>query len=39
MSAEIFRFAKKLAKIVFSRYPNLFLGKDLDSVRVEAGIP
>jgi thymidylate synthase (FAD) len=34
--AEIFRFSKKLARICFMRWPNLFLGKDLDGVRKEA---
>ena len=33
--AEIFRFARKLARICFARWPNLFLGKDLDGVRAE----
>jgi thymidylate synthase ThyX len=33
--AEIFRFAKVLARICFARWPNLFLGKDLDGVRRE----
>ena len=33
--AEIFRFAKKLARICFRLWPNLFLGKDLDGVRAE----
>jgi len=33
--AEIFRFAKKLARLCFDLWPNLFLGKDLDGVRKE----
>lgn len=33
--AEIQRFAKKLARICFARWPNLFVGKDLDAVRAE----
>jgi thymidylate synthase (FAD) len=33
--AEIRRFAVYLGKISFARWPNLFLGKDLDGVRDE----
>lgn len=33
--AEIFRFARKLGLICFARWPNLFLGKDLEGVRAE----
>lgn len=33
--AEIFRFAKKLARFSFERWPNLFVGKDLNGVRKE----
>lgn len=34
--AEIDRFARKLARICFERWPNLFLGADLDDVRRRA---
>lgn len=36
--AEIDRFARKLARICFERWPNLFVGKDLDGVRARCEV-
>lgn len=35
--AEIYRFASSLARICFSRWSNLFLGKDMDIIRARIG--
>lgn len=37
--AEIDRFARNLARICFGRWPNLFLGSDLDNVRERCVVP
>ena len=36
--AEIDRFARSLARICFMTWPNLFLGDDLDGVRLRCGV-